>query len=43
MLDYPPSIDALTPGVIQEAARLYLDTHNYLRMTLLPVEQQRER
>lgn len=43
MLDYPPSIDALTPEMIQEAARLYLDTHNYLRMTLLPVEQQRER
>ena len=42
MLQYPPSIDALTPKMIQDAAQLYLDTDNYLRMTLLPVEQYQE-
>ena len=42
MLHYPLSIDALTPKMIQDAAQLYLDTDNYLRMTLLPVEQYQE-
>jgi len=28
--------------MIQDAAQLYLDTDNYLRMTLLPVEQYQE-
>ena len=38
--DYPTSIDALTPEMIQEAARLSLDTGNYVHMTLFPVGQE---
>jgi hypothetical protein len=26
----------LTPAMIQDAARLYLDTRNYVRVTLMP-------
>jgi zinc protease len=38
-LTYPASIEAVTPAMIQEAARLYFDTENFVRVTLLPVEQ----
>ena len=39
LLDYPESVEELTPELIQQAARLYFDMGNYLRITLLPVEQ----
>jgi zinc protease len=40
LLEYPQSVEELTPEMIQEAAQLYFDMGNYLRITLLPVEQQ---
>ncbi len=42
-LTLPDSIQALTAAEIQEAAQQYFNMSNYLHMTLLPVEQQRER
>jgi len=35
-LKEPPLNRTLTPAMIQEAARTYLDTRNYVRVTLLP-------
>jgi zinc protease len=35
-LDLVQRLDALTPAQIQQAARLYLDTANYVRVSLLP-------
>ena len=33
---YPGSISALTPGTVQEGMRQFIDTSNYVRLTLLP-------
>ena len=35
-LKEPPVHRTLTPAMIQEAARMYLDTRNYVRVTLVP-------
>jgi zinc protease len=35
-LDFVDRLNALTPAQIQQAARLYLDTANYVRVSLLP-------
>jgi zinc protease len=34
--DLPQRLDAVTPELIRDAARLYLDTSNYVRVSLLP-------
>jgi zinc protease len=39
LLTYPASLDALTPAVIQGAAKTYLDTGRYVQVTLLPEEK----
>jgi zinc protease len=36
VLRYPEFIESLTPAMIQEAARKYLNTANYAHFTLLP-------
>jgi len=36
---YPETVHALTPAMIQEAARQYFNMDNYVRLTLLPEEQ----
>lgn len=36
LVDYPDSVEALTPAMIREAARRYLDTDSYVRVTLYP-------
>lgn len=36
ILSYPASVEALTSAAIQEAAQRYLDTDNYVHVTLMP-------
>ena len=38
VLRYTTMVDSLTPAAVQQAARRYLDTENYVRVVLLPEE-----
>ena len=39
LLDFQKSLEPLTPQVVQEAARAYLDTGHYVRVTLYPEKE----
>jgi predicted Zn-dependent peptidase len=39
VIDVPGRIQGLTGDALQQAARTYLDTGNYVRVTLLPAAQ----
>jgi zinc protease len=36
VMDFPDRVDAVTPAQLQQAARLWLDASNYVRVSLLP-------
>jgi zinc protease len=39
LFDYPKTLENLTGEVIQEAAKTYLNTNNYVQVTLLPEKE----
>ncbi len=41
LLTYQETIDALTPELIQEAAQIYFNGDNFVRLTLMPEQQDR--